>query len=160
MTDDTTQAVLEKLISDHVGSDNGISASKLADAVGENTSTVRSEIRRLREQRQIPIGNLRAGYFLIDSKDDLSAFVGHINSEIQSKRATLKHTHEAWETYDGDLETDSSDDTPEVVKQTYECAKCGTSVPRDSAKWPKDGPYKEQVLCKRDYGDLVIEGQA
>jgi len=156
---DTTQAVLEKLISDHVGQEHGISAAKLADAVGENTSTVRSEIRRLREQRQIPIGNLRDGYFLIDTKADLSTFVAHVNSEIESKRATIQHTHEAWESYDGELSTDG-DDSPDVVEQTYECAKCGTSVPRSSAKWPKDGPYEDQVLCKRDYGSLVMDGQA
>jgi len=161
MTNDTTQKVLETLIEDHKGQGNGISANNLADAVNENTSTVRSEIRRLREQRNIPIGNLRNGYFLIVSEDGFRDYIGHINDEIQSKRDTIEHTKEAWESYDGDLEADSDDDdTPDVREPTYECAKCGKDVARDDARWPKDGEYEDHVLCMRHYGELVVKGQA
>ena len=126
MTDDNTKRVLEKLLEDHTGRHNAVTQSKLAEALGLNPSTLRSELRRLREERNIPIGNLRDGYFVIQSKDELHEYVGHINSEIESKRKTIEHTLEAWES-NGDLaESDDADGG---------CEACGGPIDGDPWLW-------------------------
>ena len=142
--------VLRKLVQDHKGRDNAVTQSYLADALGIPTSTVRSELRRLREERNIPIGNLRDGYFVIRNESELQDYVGHINSEIASKRKTIEHTLEAFDAFDGEIEI--SDGGVESQTPTYDCQKCGNAVERANAKWPKQGDYEDQVLCRRCYG--------
>lgn len=155
MTD--TQQVLKKLLQDHVGRHNAITQSQLSDALGMNPSTLRSELRRLREERNIPIANQRNGYYIIQGNGELQDFIGHINEEIASKKQTIEHTLEAFEEFDGDVNIEPEQ---EVREQTYSCAKCGTDVPRSEGKWPKDGKFEGEVLCKRDYGKLVMQGEA
>ncbi len=155
-----TKQVLRKLLQDHVGEQHAITQSKLAEATGTNPSTLRSELRRLREERQIPIANLRDGYFVIKDKDELSEFVGHVNSEIQSKRNTIEHTLEAFESFDRENMEIEQEPEQEAVEPTYDCAKCESEVPKSKAKWPKSGPYEDQVVCSHCFGGLVMEGQA
>lgn len=160
-----TKAVLRKLLSDHVGESNAVTQKELATATGVNTSTLRSEIRRLREERNIPIGNLRDGYYIIGDREELQNFIGHKNEEIQSKRKTIEDTLEAFEEFDPDdvavdPKPEPEDDEPEVKEKSYPCAKCGDDVPRSESKWPKDGPYEDEVVCKSCYGGLVRAGQA
>jgi len=163
MTDQTKQ-VLKTLMQDHVGESNAVTQAQLAENTGLNTSTLRSELRRLREERQIPIANLRDGYFIIADREELSDFVGHINSEIESKRNTIEHTLKAFEEFDGDVtvEIDDSDDDPEIQEQTYRCSvdDCDREIPRSNTYWPKSGEYEDQTVCTRCYGSLVIDGQA
>lgn len=152
--------VLRKLLQDHVGSNHAITQSELANATGLNPSTLRSELRRLREERNIPIANLRNGYFVISDKEELSDFVGHINKEIQSKRNTIEHTTEAYAEFD--KEEIEIDPEPETNEQTYSCSVegCSTSMTRERTMWPKDGQYADQTVCKNCYGDLVMNGEA
>jgi len=121
-----------------------------------NTSTLRSELRRLREERNIPIGNLRDGYFLIQDKEELQDYIGHINSEIESKKNTIEHTLEAFESFDGEISADSGDSEPEVQEQTYTCVKCGNTMPRQETRWPKQGEYEDQTVCRFCMGELII----
>lgn len=162
--DDTTQAVLRALLSDHVGQENAVTQSQLAEATGINPSTLRSELRRLRDEREIPIGNLREGYFVIANEEEKREFVGHINSEIQSKRRTIEATVEAFGDFDpDDIDVSGSDDSDDEPKeQTYLCSfdGCDREITRDQARWPKKGPYKDQVVCPTHHGDLVRRGKA
>jgi biotin operon repressor len=145
---------------DHVGESNAITQAQLADALGMNKSTLRSELRRLREERQIPIANMRNGYYLIRDKEELQEFVGHINSEIESKKQTIKHTTEAFAEFDHESMELPEQEPQEPVEPTYDCAKCEGEVPKSDAKWPKSGPYEDMVVCPHCYGGLVMEGQA
>lgn len=158
MTD--TKKVLRTLLTDCVGQHNAITQSQLSEATGLNPSTLRSELRRLREERNIPIANLRDGYFVIANKEELSEFVGHINKEIQSKRNTIEHTTEAYAEFD--KEEIEIDPEPETQEQTYDCSVegCENSMARDRTMWPKDGQYADQTVCKNCYGDLVMNGEA
>jgi transcriptional regulator with XRE-family HTH domain len=158
MTD--TKKVLRTLLTDCVGKQNAITQSQLSEATGLNPSTLRSELRRLREERNIPIANLRDGYFVIADKEELSEFVGHINKEIESKRNTIEHTTEAYAEFDkDDIEIDPE---PETQEQTYDCSLegCSRSMTRENTMWPKGGPYEDQTVCKNCYGDLVMNGEA
>lgn len=160
-----TKTVLRKLLQDHVGESNAVTQKQLSKATGVNTSTLRSEIRRLREERNIPIGNLRDGYYVIADKAELSNFIGHKNEEIQSKRKTIEDTLEAFEEFDADnvdVEPTDDSDEPDIQEKTYHCQyeDCGKEVPRSEVKYPKDGPYEGQPLCNPHYGSLVIDGQA
>jgi len=149
-----TQAVLRTLLADHVGEHNAVTQAQLAEATGVNPSTLRSELRRLREQRGIPIGNQRDGYYVISDKEELQQFVGHLNSEIESKKRTIEHTLEAFEQFDREALTDGG---VEAAVPTYECNECGAATERDDAKYPKaldaDGP-----LCQRCYGRALTNG--
>ena len=151
-----TKKVLEKLLEDHVGRHNAITQSQLSDALGMNTSTLRSELRRLREERNIPIGNLRDGYYIISTKEELQEFVGHKNKEIQSKRRTIEYTLEA---YEQNADRIASDGGQQIIEETYTCAICESDVSKNKARWPKGGKYDGEVLCMSDYGRLVMEGQ-
>ena len=160
MSDNTTQ-VLRKLLTEHRGRSNAITQSQLAGALGMNPSTLRSELSRLREERGIPIGNQRDGYYVIDDREELQAFVGHINSEIESKKQTIEDTLAAFEDFDPDdvdLSEPPADDEPQ--EPTYECAKCEQEMPKSERKYPKSGPYEDLTVCKTCYGNLVMEGQA
>jgi len=139
MTDDTTKQVLRKLMQDHVGRENAITQSQLADALGINPSTLRSELRRLREERQIPIGNQRDGYYIIGDREELQEYVGHINSEIESKRRTIEHTLEAFKAFDRN--------DHQVPDDTIACEKCGSPVDGDPWLW------FSRELCKECYDD-------
>lgn len=149
-----TQEVLRTLLTDHVGRENAVTQQQLAEATGVNPSTLRSELRRLREQRGIPIGNLRDGYYVISDREELQAFVGYLNKEIDSKKRTIEHTLEAFEAFDREALADGG---VEAAVPTYECRDCGAAVARDEAKYPKsmdaDGP-----LCDRCYGRLLTNG--
>jgi len=137
MTDDTTKAVLRKLLQDHVGESNAITQQQLADATGTNPSTLRSELRRLREERRIPIANQRQGYYVIGDRDELQAFIGHINEEIESKKRTIEHTLEAFEEFDGD------DELPDDTEGG--CERCGQPIKGDPFLW-----YSAE-LCRECY---------
>jgi DNA-binding Lrp family transcriptional regulator len=152
-----TKQVLRKLLQDHVGRHNAVTQSQLAEALGLNTSTLRSELRRLREERNIPIGNLRDGYFVISSKSELQDYIGHINRDIKSRKNTIEDTLEAFEEFDREIEIDPE---PEVKEPTYPCAKCDKDVPKSEARRPESGEYADQVLCKHHYGELVMRGEA
>jgi len=158
MTDQTKQ-VLRKRLQDHVGSHNAITQAQLAEATGINTSTLRSELRRLREERNIPIANQRDGYYVISDRSELQDYVAHINQEIQSKKDTIEHTLEAFESFDTAGAIDVNPE-PDVVTPTYECAKCDTEVAKSDVKHPKDGEFNGQPLCPKCYGGLVMDGQA
>jgi biotin operon repressor len=155
-----SKAVLRKLMQDHVGESNAITQAQLADALGMNTSTLRSEIRRLREQKELPIANKRNGYYVIRDKEELQDYVAHINSEIESKRQTLDYTTTAFAEFDHDNMELPEQESQEPAEPTYDCAKCGGDVPKSDAKWPKSGPYEDQTVCHSCYGALVMEGQA
>jgi DNA-binding Lrp family transcriptional regulator len=158
MTDDTTKQVLRKLMQDHVGRENAITQSQLADALGINPSTLRSELRRLREERQIPIGNLRDGYYIIGDREELQEYVGHINSEIESKRRTIEHTVEAFAEFDAKLPEEATQD---VQEQTYPCSDCGTDTSKTDCYWLKDGEHAGTgPYCKRCFGTLLTTGEA
>lgn len=149
--------VLKKLLEDHVGRQNAITQSQLGEALGLNRSTLRSELRRLREERKIPIGNLRDGYFIIRDREELQEYIGHINSEIQSKKNTIEHTLQAFDEFDAEIEADGGH---EILEQSFPCAKCGKSVPRSDVKYAQRGEFADQPLCPHDYGKLVMEGEA
>lgn len=149
-----TKKVLRTLLQDHIGQHNAVTQGQLAEATGLNPSTLRSELRRLREERQIPIANLRDGYFVVADKSELREFIGHINSEIESKRRTIEHTREAFEEFDaGDIDVDPE---PEVVENTYECSKCDREMPRDETRWPKQGEFEDRPVCKSCFGRLLM----
>jgi len=137
MTD--TKAVLRKLLSDHVGESNAITQQQLSEATGVNTSTLRSELRRLREERRIPIANQRDGYYIIQSKEELQDYIGHINQEIQSKKNTIEHTTEAF------AEFDREEAKPEPVDG--DCEKCGGTIKGDPWEW-----YSIE-LCRECYDE-------
>jgi biotin operon repressor len=149
-----TTAVLEKLLTDHVGADNGITQNQLAEALGMGTSTLRSEIRNLRHKEGIPIGNLRNGYFVIQDKDELEEYIGHINREINSKRETIEATASAF----GDFEPPEK--AEEIMTVEHTCCKCERTVPQDQTKYPKQGPYEGQQVCNSCFGQLVTQGEA
>lgn len=155
-----SKAVLRKLMQDHVGESNAITQKQLALAVGMNTSSLRSEIRRLREQKELPIANKRNGYYVIRDKEELQDYVAHINSEIESKRQTLDHTTTAFAEFDHDSMSIPEKPEQEPQEPTYDCAKCEGEVVKSDAKWPKSGPYEDQTVCHSCYGALVVEGQA
>jgi len=116
-----SQAVLEKLLSDHTGEANAITQNQLAEALDMNKSTLRSEIRRLREQRELPIGNKGNGYYVIQDKEELQDYVGYINGEIESRKRTIEHTLEAFE---------SDPPEPETT-----CERCGGAIDGDPWLW-------------------------
>jgi hypothetical protein len=148
------QELLEHLLENHTGQHNAITQSKLAKKMDMNTSTLRSELRRLREERNIPIGNMRDGYFLIQDREELQDFVGHVNSEIQSKKNTIEHTLEAFESFDGDVS--DVEDTAETIGKTYDCAKCGSDIPKADRRYPKQGEYEDKPVCKPCMGNLLM----
>jgi hypothetical protein len=144
MTDNTTQNVLEHLVERHVGRENAVTQKKLAKSLDINESTLRSELRRLREQRDLPIGNLRDGYFVIGDREELSAFVGHINKEIESKRRTIEHTLAAFDNADFTQQTGGeSSDT--LVTDGPACEKCGGPIDGDPCYW------YDRELCRDCY---------
>jgi len=122
-----TKKVLRKLLSDHVGEANAITQQQLSDATGVNTSTLRSELRRLREERRIPIANQRDGYYVIQSKEELQDYIGHINQEIQSKKNTIEHTTEAF------AEFDREEAQPDA--ENGDCEKCAGTIKGDPWEW-------------------------
>jgi len=144
MTD--TKAVLRKLLSDHVGEHNAITQSQLADATGINPSTLRSELRRLREERNIPIANQRQGYYVIADREELEEYIGHINEEIASKKRTIEHTLEAYETFD----RDDMDINPRPQEPTTACEECGTEVPDDDVML-----WKSRELCREHWEEAA-----
>lgn len=152
MSDTDTKAVVRKLLEDHQGKHNAITQQQLADATGVTPSTLRSELRRLREERGIPIGNLRDGYFIIQSKAELQEYIGHINREIDSKRQTIKHTTEAWESFDGDTTPDTDEEAP-----TVECDNCGDSVTQAERRYPEG---HDDPVCKSCYGQFLMGGKS
>jgi len=156
MTD--TKQLLEHLIQEHTGKHNAITQSKLAKTIEMNPSTLRSEMRRLREERNIPIGNIRSGYYIIATKDELQEFVAHKNKEIESNKKTIEDTLEAFDEFDGEIDTQDDGSDSEVEEPTYECSKCGTDMTRDDTRWPKSGKYEDQTVCARCYGSLLMEG--
>ena len=161
--DETTQAVLRTLLEDHVGRENAVTQQQLAEATGVNPSTLRSELRRLRDERELPIGNLRDGYFVIASEKEKRKFIGHINSEIESKKRTIEATAEAFEAFDpDDIEVPAPDDSDDPQEPTYDCSRegCDRDVPKADARWPKSGDYEDQVVCRQCYGQLLMEGRA
>jgi len=149
---DTTKQVLRTLLQDHVGEQNAVTQKQLATATGLNPSTLRSELRRLREERNIPIANLRNGYFVIQEKEELSEYIGHINSEIQAKRDTIEHTLEAWDDFDqSEIKVEPES---EVVEQTYPCVECGTETPKSDVYYPENEP-----MCKTCHGKQLMNQQ-
>ena len=156
MSDTDTKAVLRKLLQDHVGRENGITQGKLATALDLPPSTVRSEIRRLREERGIPIGNLRDGYFVIGDREELGAYIGHINNEIESKKRTIRHTKEAFYEFDDDAEPDDADVTA--------CERCGDHIYGKVRKWFStvlcEDCYNDAPGTKPDFQKYVAEGSA
>jgi len=148
-----TKKVLRKLLRDHQGEGNSITQAQLSDATGVNTSTLRSEIRRLREERNIPIANKRNGYYIIESEQELQDFVAHKNQEIESKRQTIEDTLEAWSGFEPDeieIQDPTEDDNPEVVEQTYPCAECGTELPRDDVMY-----WESKPLCRTHWEEAA-----
>lgn len=141
-----------------MGQHNAVTQKKLATAVGVNRSTLRSELRRLREERQIPIANQRDGYYIIQSKQELQDYIGHINQEIESKKKTIEHTIEAYEDFDGEIPEESTQD---VQEQTYNCNKCGNETSKADCYWPKDGEHAGTgPYCKGCFGNLIMAGEA
>lgn len=146
MTDTDTKAVLRKLLSDHVGEHNAITQSQLADATGINPSTLRSELRRLREERNIPIANQRQGYYVIATEEEKRDYIAHINQEIESKKRTIEHTLEACDGFD----PDDVDMHPRPQEPTTPCEECGTEVPEaDVMLW------KSRELCHEHWEEAA-----
>jgi transcriptional regulator with XRE-family HTH domain len=158
MTD--TKKVLRKLLSDHVGESNSITQAQLAEATGINTSTLRSELRRIREERNIPLANQRNGYYVIGDREELQEYIGHINSEIESKRNTIEHTVEAFSEFDTDEIEINGNEDQEPQEKTYPCEQCGRDVPRSKVKYPKGGEMDGKPLCSTHFGRLVMDGEA
>jgi len=160
MTD--TQELLEHLLERHTGPENAITQGKLANRLEMNTSTLRSELRRLREERNIPIANQRNGYYILEDKEELRDYISHINQEIESKRKTIEHTLEAFEDFDGEIPSGNEEPDPEPQEPGYQCQfeDCGKTVPKSEVKYARSGEYEDQPLCKRHFGSLVIEGNA
>jgi len=171
-TDNTTQAVLEKLLTDHIGRENSITQTQLAEALGVNPSTLRSELRRLREQRELPIGNLRDGYFVIGDREELQEFVGHINQEIESKRKTIEHTTEAFASFDAttvdiptgtgddagtDADSDESTEPAEPAEPTYECDHCGGEMVASDRRYPDQ---QDEPVCRQCFGQWLMNGKS
>lgn len=142
--------LLAHLLENHAGKHNAITQAKLAKKMDMNTSTLRSELRRLREERNIPIGNLRDGYFIIQDEEELQDYIGHVNGEIQSKKNTIEHTLEAFKSFDGDVS--AIEDSTDPKEPEYTCAKCGGNVRKSNRKYPKQGQYEDNVLCKSCFG--------
>jgi DNA-binding transcriptional regulator YhcF (GntR family) len=156
MSDTDTKAVLRKLLQDHVGESNAITQSQLAGATGVNPSTLRSELRRLREERHIPIANQREGYYVIGDREELQDYIGHINREIESKRQTIKHTLAAFEEFDRDDELDAEDGDG--------CERCGARIDGDPYKWFSvdlcQQCYQDKPPSSDDFDEWVLEGSA
>lgn len=152
MTD--TKAVLEKLLSDHVGRENSITQTQLSDALGMNKSTLRSELRNLRQDEGIPIGNLRNGYFVIGDEEEFREYIGHINKEIKSKKQTIEATTSAYQ------EFDPPENPEDMLSVTYECSKCEESVTKENKRYPHKGDYKGELVCKSCLGKLIMKGKA
>ena len=150
-----SKVVLRRLLSDHVGQHNAITQSQLADALDMNPSTLRSELRRLREERGIPIGNLRDGYFVIQDQEELQEYIGHINSEIESKRNTIEHTLEAWDGFDTDsIDVEPGQDTQEP---TVECHNCGTEIVKSDKQYAEG---YDEPCCPSCYGEFLMNGKS
>jgi len=157
----TQQAVLQKLLQDHVGRDNSITQAQLSDALGISASKVRDEIAALRERETLPIGNIgKSGYFIIDTKDELSDYIAQQNREIQTRRERIEHVHSAFADFDGEVATDEPDGSQEVQEPTYECRYCGKDVAKSDVRRPKAGEWDGKVLCKNDYGRWLMNGKS
>jgi len=126
---------------------NAITQSQLADATGINPSTLRSELRRLREERNIPIANQRQGYYVIADREELKDYIGHINEEIDSKKRTIEHTLEAYETFD----RDDVDIQPRPQDPSAECAECGTALADDDVML-----WKSRKLCHDHWEEAAL----
>ncbi len=150
-----TKQVLRAMLQDHVGENNAVTQSQLAEATGLNPSTLRSELRRLREERNIPIANLRNGYFIIRDKSELQAFIGHINDEIESKRNTIEHTLEAWDEFDeSEIEIDPE---PDTTTPTYECANCGAEITKDERRYIDE---LDKPICRNCHGSWLMNDKS
>jgi len=132
--DEQTQAVLKKLLADHVGHSNAVTENQLAEALDMNKSTLRSEIERLRDSQDIPIQNFRDGngYFLPCSEQEFRDQIARWNKKKQEVVRRIETHKEAWERWD-----ESGVDIPEG-----DCAKCGGEIQGDPWLW-----YSEE-LCK------------
>jgi len=149
MSDTDTKAVLRKLLTDHVGKENAITQSQLKDALDMRESTLRSEISRIREEREIPLANLRDGYYVVADREELQEYVAHINGIIDSKRKTIADTKEAFETFD----SDDVDITPRPQEPTEACDECGTEIPEDEVML-----WKSRPLC-REHWEQAAQAQ-
>jgi formylmethanofuran dehydrogenase subunit E len=150
-----TKTILRTLLSDHQGEHNSITQAQLSEATGINTSTLRSEISRLREERNIPIANKRNGYYIINSKAELEDFVAHKNQEIESKRKTIEDTLEAFNSFDPEsikVEPESN-----TVEQTYECFNCEDTMPESEKRYAEG---HDEPCCKSCYGGFLMNGQS
>lgn len=150
-----TKKVLRKLLADHQGESNSITQEQLANATGVNTSTLRSEIRRLREERNIPIANKRNGYYVIQSEEELQDFIGHKNEEIQSKRQTIEDTLQAWDGFHPEeIEVEPEGET---VEPTYECDNCEDEITQEERRYPEN---HEKPVCPGCYGKFLMNGKS
>jgi len=145
--------ILRTLLDDHKGRHNAVTQKQLADATNTNPSTLRSELRRLREERNIPIANLRDGYFVVNSNDELQEWIGHLNQEIESKRNTIEHTLEAWDEFDGTVEENPD---PEIMEPTFECHNCNGDMTKSDRRYPED---MDNPLCKQCFGEFLMNGK-
>ena len=79
-----------RVLQNHVGMDNAISAKQLADRLGSNPSTVRNWIEDLRQQGW-PIGSKNGyGYFLIDSDDEFRDVMASMEHRRRSAAETME----------------------------------------------------------------------
>lgn len=149
-----TQRVLRKLLEDHVGHHNATTESRLSDMLALNESTLRSEIARLRDQRNVPIQNFRdgEGYFIPAGEEEFREQVGKWNEEIQEKRRRIENHLEAWDEWDEDVEVDGGS---EILELEYDCNGCDGRVAKSDAKYPKDG-NAEGPLCPQCFGNHLM----
>lgn len=80
-----------------VGRDNAMHGTELAELVPIEYTTVRDVIAELRDDPDgPPIGNCSAGYFVIESTDELEAYVDSIKDTIATKENRLEANVQAF----------------------------------------------------------------
>lgn len=103
VADRETLDALEDIITSHVGRENAITSSELANQLDETTPRgtnphVRKLIKRLLMYRNIPIASCNAGYFVVSDEDELNDYAENLANraaEIQTRRmALMKAAHE------------------------------------------------------------------
>ena len=154
----TKQEVVQKLLEDHVGRENCISHSQLAEAIGVSESTVSDIIQDLRSKRELCIGTAKgqpSGNYIIADKEELQQQISVWNREKERITERIEETVEAFTSQE-------LPDTTDVIEQTYACthAECDREMGRDATFWPDSGDYQDEPLCKYCYGERLMSRES
>jgi len=92
---------LAATLNDHVGYENRIPGSELAERVGINESTMRDALAEVRTEYGIPVVSRGSGYYVIEQKDELQTELGRIAEEIATRKETKRELVDAWNERNG-----------------------------------------------------------